>query len=170
MLFSEIKVSSTATSPITSLNISFVIAPGLRIIGGVTVISRIVDSTPISTLPPSRIISILPLKSSATCCAVVGLGLPDVLALGADTYPPPARISSRAISSSGIRTATVSRPPVVPSGTFSFLLKIIVSGPGQKCAAISSTISGTDSTIAPRSSSLAIWTISGLSDGRPFAA
>ena len=28
----------------------------------------------------------------------------------------------------------------------------------------------TDSTIAPRSSSLAIWTISGVSDGRPFAA
>ena len=161
---------SISTWPTVSRSISMVIAPGRRSVGISPDTSTIVDSTPIPTAPPSMIISIFPSMSSMTCSAFVGLGLPDVLALGADTYPPPARISSRAISSSGIRTATVSRPPVVPSGTFSFLLKIIVSGPGQKCAAISSTISGTDSTIAPRSSSLAIWTISGLSDGRPFAA
>ncbi len=37
------------------------------------------------------------------------------------TYPPPCRISSRAISSEGIRTATVDSPPVVPYGTHSFL-------------------------------------------------
>ena len=42
------------------------------------------------------------------------LGLPDVFALGAETYPPPARIKDLAISSTGIRTATVSSPPVVP--------------------------------------------------------
>ena len=51
-----------------------VIAPGLKIIGGETVISRIVDSSPISTLPPSMIISIFPFRSSHTCSAVVGLG------------------------------------------------------------------------------------------------
>ena len=125
-------VSSTLTGPITSSNISAVIAPGRRIIGGSTVISRIVDSRPISTLPLSRIISIFPSRSSLTCCAVVGLGLPDVLALGADTNPPAARITAAANGSLGILTATVSSPPVVPYGTTSLFSKIIVSGPGQK--------------------------------------
>ena len=94
LLSSPRRVSSTLTSPISSSNISAVIAPGRRIIGGVTVISRIVDSSPISTAPPSRIMSIFPSRSSATCSAVVGLGRPEVFALGADTNPPAARISS----------------------------------------------------------------------------
>ena len=126
-----INVLSMSTSPISSVSISFVIAPGRKIIGGVTVISRMVDSTPISTAPPSKIISILPLKSSSTCSAFVGLGRPEVFALGAAIYPPPASIKALAISSLGIRTATVSRPPVVSYGTSSVFWKIIVSGPGQ---------------------------------------
>ena len=71
----------------------------LRIIGGSTVISSIVDSRPISTLPPSITISIFPPRSSRTCSAVVGLGRPEVFALGAETNPPAALISSAASSS-----------------------------------------------------------------------
>ena len=149
-------VSSTLTTPITSSSISAVIAPGLKIIGGETVISRIVDSSPISTLPPSMIISIFPFRSSHTCSAVVGLGRPDVLALGADTYPPAARISFLAIRSLGILTATVSRPPVVPYGTRELFSKIIVKGPGQKCFARSSVSGGTFSVISLKSSRSAI--------------
>ena len=49
----------------------------------------------------------------------IGLGLPDVLALGAATYPPAARISAAATGSLGKRTATLSSPPVVSIGTIS---------------------------------------------------
>ena len=84
-----------------------------------TVKSTIVDSRPIPTAPPSMIISMASPRSSSTCCAVVGLGLPDVLALGAATYPPAARISAAATGSLGKRTATLSSPPVVSIGTIS---------------------------------------------------
>ena len=56
----------------------------------------------------------VPSRSTRTCSAVVGLGRPDVFALGAETNPPAARINAAAIGSLGIRTATVSNPPVVP--------------------------------------------------------
>ena len=63
--------------------------------------------------PPSMIISTLPFKSSITCLACVGLGLPERLALGAARYLADALISALAILLEGILTATVSRPPVV---------------------------------------------------------
>ena len=44
--------------------------------------------------PPSMIQSILSPRSSITCSAFVGLGRPDVLALGAAMKPPPAKISA----------------------------------------------------------------------------
>ena len=110
--------------------------------------STIVDSRPMPTSsPPSKIISILPSMSSFTYCASVGLGLPDVLALGAATNPPAAQIKRCAMESDGNRTATVSRPPVVSLGTSAVLFKIIVRGPGQKRAARRCAISGTGSAI-----------------------
>ena len=75
--------------------------------------STIVDSTPIPTSPPSIIISIRPSISSITCSAFVGLGLPDVFALGAAIGSLDSSISLLAILLLGIRTATVSSPPVV---------------------------------------------------------
>ena len=74
---------SICTSPTTSSNISFVIKPGRRMVGIPSVRSTIVDSMPIPTAPPSKIIGMIPFISSATCSARVGLGLPEVLALGA---------------------------------------------------------------------------------------
>ena len=50
----------------TSSNISFVIYPGLKIVGVSVLISIIVDSIPIPTAPPSRINGILPCISSYT--------------------------------------------------------------------------------------------------------
>ena len=54
-----------------------------------------------------------------TWAAVVGLGLPDRLALGAAMGTPDAAIRARAAWLSGMRTATVSRPAVTSSGTIS---------------------------------------------------
>ena len=56
-----------------------------------------VDSIPIPTGPPSMIMAILPLRSSATWAASVGLGLPDVLALGAAIRQPLLLMRSSAI-------------------------------------------------------------------------
>ena len=122
---------SIRTSPSVSFNISSEIYPGLKTTGTSSVKSTIVDSRPIPTCPPSMIISIASPRSSSTCSAIVGLGLPDVLALGAATKPPAALISSCAIRSLGKRTATLSSPPVVSFGTMSAFGRIIVSGPGQ---------------------------------------
>ena len=58
-----------------------------------------VDSIPMPTGPPSIIMASLPLRSSATCAASVGLGLPDVLARGAAIRQPLLLIRSSAIGS-----------------------------------------------------------------------
>ena len=89
---------------------------------------------------PEITASILPFISAITSFALVGLGLPDILALGAAIGHPAIFIRDKAASLSGILTATVSRPPVVLSGTHSFFFSTIVSGPGQKLS-IKATIS-----------------------------
>ena len=137
--------------------------------GTSSVRSTMVDSNPIFTGPPSMIMSIFPLRSCATCSACVGLGLPEVLALGAAIYPVDASISACAIGSEGIRTATVSMPPVVSYGILSFFRKIMVSGPGQKRSANAQAVCGTSSTISSKAFIFVICTISGLSEGRPLA-
>ncbi len=80
----------------------------------VPVTSTMVDSSPIPTWPPSKSISIRPSISCHTCRAVVGLGRPDLFALGAATGTPANAITPFATGSLGIRIATVSSPPVVP--------------------------------------------------------
>src|SRR5699024_2324559 len=69
-----------------------------------------VDSTPTGQGPPSRIISIRPPSSSITWSALVGLTLPDRLALGAATGLPTAARRSRAERSAGTRTARLDMP------------------------------------------------------------
>ena len=109
--------------------------------------------------------------SSNTSRAVVGLGRPERLALGAAMGRPAASMSARATGCAGMRTATVASPAVTRRGTFSLFGKISVSGPGQKasikaraCAPGPPAISGASSAAA------AMWTMSGLSPGRPLAA
>ncbi len=97
----------------TFSSIVLVIQPGLNIIGIVEVKSIMVDSNPKVDFPPSIIISTLPIKSSITCSAFVGLGFPETFALGAATYPPKRDIISFAILFAGSLIATVSSPPVV---------------------------------------------------------
>ena len=135
------------------------------------VMSTTVDSTPTSQAPPSRISGMRPSMSSNMWAAVVGLGRPERLPLGAAMGQPAARISARAIGWDGMRTATVFSPPVVRRGTRADFGKISVSGPGQY-AAISARAAGEGSTaISGRSSSASsMCTISGLSPGRPFAS
>ena len=130
-----------------------------------------VDSIPIPTGPPSRIISISPDRSSATCSAVVGEGRPERLALGAAMGRRAASISARAAGCTGKRTATVSSPAVTAMGTASDFGKISVMGPGHQ-ASISARAAGDGST-AISGASWSIWlmcTINGLSPGRPFAS
>ena len=61
-----IRAGSIVTSPIIFSNIGFVIKPGLSIAGISPVKSTMVDSIPMPTAPPSRIMSIRPVISSAT--------------------------------------------------------------------------------------------------------
>ena len=49
---------------------------------------------------------------------------------------PASSMSLRAAFESGMRTATVSNPPVVLSGTSGFFFTTIVRGPGQKFSII----------------------------------
>ena len=91
-------------------------------------------STPYSQSPPSMIPSILPIISSITYFTLVGDGKPEVFALGAAIGQPLALISLRAISFFGIRTATVSSPPLTTLPTLSDLFKIIVSGAGKNAS------------------------------------
>ena len=113
----------------------------------------------------------LPSRSSATWDASVGLGLPDVLALGAAIRHPLPSISRSATGCFGIRIATVSIPPVVSYGTLSFFHTIMVSGPGQNASASFFCLRQVPpSRWIPDLQTLQICTISGLSEGRPFAA
>ena len=96
-----------------------------------------------STVSSSIIISIFPDKSFITWLALVGLGFPDVLALGAAIYTPDVLISSAATLWLGILIATVPRPPVIESGTMSDFFNIIVNGPGQNLSASFNALSGT---------------------------
>ena len=108
--------------------------------------------------------------SAITSHALVGLGLPERFALGAAIGHPERFIRSSAALLSGILTATVSSPPVVLSGTPSFFLRTIVSGPGQKLS-ISATMSALSIGVSwPMSLALDMWTIIGLSLGLPFAS
>ena len=83
---------------------------------------------------------------------------------------PASRINSLATGSLGIRTATVSRPPVVPCGTIPLLGNTKVKGPGQKASASFLPASGISDTSGFSPSKSAMWAISGLSEGRPFAS
>ena len=89
---------------------------------------------------PLTMASILPERSSITCCAFVGEGLPEILALGAAMGQPAASIKSLAVCVSGSLIPTVSSPPVVASGIPGFFFTTMVSGPGQKFS-IKATIS-----------------------------
>src|SRR5699024_3205160 len=96
----------------TSFICSFVTPPGLRIIGISCVQSITVDSTPTPVGPPSIIPAIFPFKSAHTWSAVVGLGFPDKLALGAAIGILQFPNKCCATGWSGIRTAIVESPAV----------------------------------------------------------
>ena len=99
----------------------------------------------------------------------MGLGLPEVLALGAATGTPQARSTRRATGCEGMRTATLGRPALTTSGTQGFLGMRSVSGPGQK-RSISARAAGLMRHSGTASSGAGTCTMSGLSAGRPLAA
>lgn len=83
----------TSTLPNTFSNVSRETTPGRNMTGTSPVISKTVDSTPTSQSPPAIITSALPIKSSITCSALVGLNLPEIFALGAAIGAPDFSIS-----------------------------------------------------------------------------
>ena len=95
----------------------------------------IVDSTPTAHGPPSNMPSILPSMSSIMSLMHVGLGRPEVLPEGAAMGTSAAAMIARVTGWFGQRTPTVSRPPVVRSGTMGLRGRIIVRGPGQNRSA-----------------------------------
>ena len=128
-------------------------------------------SRPTSLAPPSRTASILPSISFITCCAVVGLGEPEIFAEGAARTVPDSRIIACAVLWLGKRIATVSSPAETSFGITSDFFIIIVSGPGQNASASFFAVSGIFVTRLSLSISekSQMWTISGLSPGLPFA-
>ncbi len=122
-------------SPTTMAIISGVTAPGRRMRGRSPVASTTVDSRPTSLAPPSRIRGMRPSRSDSTCLAVVGLGLPERLALGAARGNPQAAIRARAAGWLGARRARESRPALTAAGTPLLRGTIRVRGPGQKASA-----------------------------------
>ena len=127
---------SITTSEHTSRRRSLVTYPGRSILTESSPsIAITVDSRPISDCPPSTTAAILPFISRITCCADVGLGYPEILADGAAIGLPESSISLCITGCEGTRIPTVSRPPDVIIGILSFLGRIIVRGPGQKCSA-----------------------------------
>ena len=111
-----------------------------------------------------------PIRSSRQCRQVVGLGLPERLADGAARGTPASRMTARATGSEGIRTATVSSPPEVVSGTRADFSRMMVRGPGQNRSASPLASGGTSFTRGGHSSIPWMWTMRGLSEGRPLAA
>ena len=139
-------LSSTALSISRSGKISrscsAVIPPGRRSFGGFVAKVTTVDSRPTSHSPAIKMASILPSISRTTCSAVVGLGSPEMFALGAAIGRLQALIKSRATSLEGILTATVSSPAETPFGIISVFGNTIVKGPGQNFSAQSLAFSG----------------------------
>ena len=128
-----------------------------------------VDSTPTAQGPPSKIIGIRPSMSSIICWAAVGDGRPERLPLGAAIGSPLSRMSAWATGFDGKRMPTVERPAEVTSGIRADFGRTIVIGPGQKASASLKASSGGFSTRPGSISIEAMWTISGLSWGRPLA-
>ena len=112
---------------------STIIAPGLKI-SGLWVKSIIVDSRPISDLPPSIINLTLSPNSSTTSLAQVGLSLDAIFALGAARGTSNIFSKFLATLCLGILTAIVFLPAVTILEIFDldFLFNIKVIGPGQK--------------------------------------
>ena len=161
---------STSTSPSTDCSCSSEIPPGRSSRGRAPHSDTTVDSTPTEHGPPSTTAAILPCKSSMTCCAVVVDGLPEVLADGAASGTPAARIIACAIGCTGKRIPTVFNPPDVTIGILSCLGRMMVSGPGQNASASFCASGGNSVAISRTMERSAMCTMSGLSCGRPFAS
>ncbi len=130
-----------------------------------------VDSTPTAHAPPSRISGILSPSPCATCSAVVGLTVPEMLALGAATGRPNAASIFRASGWTGKRTPTVSSPALTKCeiGLSDVFFITIVSGPGQNFSA-SFFAAGDISANRSTQETSAMWAIRGLNCGRPFVS
>ena len=138
----------------------------------------IVDSTPTSQTPPSKIMSSFPVgltpKSSKTCRAQVGEICPNVLQLGAVRplkFGPEKRFkSSRVHGCEGQRRATESWSPVTKLPQRADFFNTSVKGPGQNVLTSRRASLGIFTAHASRASGPATWTMSGWLVGRFLTA
>src|SRR3990167_1701531 len=114
---------------------------------------------PIFVLPPSMIISILPLRARNTSFALVGGLLPEIFALGATTGMPAFFINRNATLLSGIL-----KPIFFPRLSFN----IIVRGPGQYLSINLPAIGGIPPTIFFTAAVSAVCFVGGFFFGRFF--
>ena len=149
----------------TSRSASKGVPPWRRIRTGSSVASTTVDETPPGHVPPSRSPSMRPPSCSTTWAAVMQSSPPEILALVTASSPPACRIMSRAISSDGMRTATVRGS----SGSVFHLRRTIVRAPGQNRSASRVAAAPGDSAICSRPSMSASRIGIALSNGRRFA-
>ena len=109
--------ASPSLVPKTASISSRAMAPGRSSAGVSPRKETIVNSSPACARPPSRMRSMRPARSSATCAAVTGLTWPEILAEGAASGPPKARSSANAAGCDGMRSATLARPARASSQT-----------------------------------------------------
>ena len=160
---------SISTCPSVSRSISIVIAPVLKVSEPHST-STIVDSTPIPTAPPSITISIFPSISSMTCSALCRARSSGCSTRRRDRN---SRQMDQAVCPPGQTACGPQRCQDHRSfrkGTMSFRKDHGQPGPASIFSASFRPASGISFTIAGSSSIQEIWAISGLSDGRPFAA
>ena len=167
--FSRMALDTSTSSPRARSKSSSVMWPGRNRVGLSPTTDTTVLSTPTSHSPPSKINGRRPSISVNTSCALVGLGLPERLALGAAKAQPLCWITARATGWLGIRMPTVSSPAQHSSATSGPRGMMMVSGPGQKAAISSWARSGTSLTRPGSISGPVTWTMRGLSCGRPLA-
>ena len=125
-------------SPTAAMISSFVRTPSRTISGGSTVVSMIVELVPILAVPPSRYSSTESPSWVAASSTVSAADFPWRFALETASGPV-RRSSSRATSSSGMRSATVPRVSPRSQVRDGWARRIRVSGPGQNSSASCST-------------------------------
>lgn|GEM_PF-4523027 len=105
----------------------------IRTVASTTCIT--VDSIQTLQSPPSTIPTLSP-KFCCTISTVVGLGFPEILALGAARASQEFCSISSATGCCGILIATNSLPAVTASGMLFFLCRSMVIGPGMSVSII----------------------------------
>ena len=144
--------------------------PERKILGGLCVMSSIVDAWPEGFGPELIKKSTLCSSCSRASEIVDGTGCPLRLALVPVIGAPSARVRAKGTGWFGMRAATVHPRAVITEGISGRLGSISVKGPGQNLSASVHAIEGMFWAMMESESILGTKTGSGIPFGRPFAS